>query len=830
MSDEELEPHEGFMHFNSLRTPQFTDRRQEFFRYSSRGKDDSFDELPAKYTNAICRARESGKLRLELGNSNKYDSGGLNHLIQEQNESPTDLSDYQLREEAEDAVNSVKQTYSMRLQEIMRHFSPDGPLSSRGQAEDIEDTMVSHSPIIPFTADAEEKMFSSINSLEDLKRFDKWRTEELNKLREEVARLKRRVHETITSKASKESLSRNSLVSLLKEALKDEEAAEMPEQLICNASEAVKKTCDKELADREEQLKIELSEQFREEKEAIKTRYEEQINLAIAETQEQLNKLWQRRIQSLENRLRYGNAREKQDLAEEIMSYYQSQLEERLEEESVRMRQEIETRKREELAKLSKQGYKIDPKAPKVNLKVDLREHAQAELETMQSQLEQEFEQRLVESKEAWKQQLSESVMRDLRQRFDSEHAEALAMAEDHAKEEANQELEAAVREIRAEAQDAVKSHVMKVNEHAAQQLERLKSAIFEDCMQELSTEDELRAQEQRAMKLRAHIERELKNELRNRLYREIRAKCEEDLRQKVFKAEEAAILSKRKHLASESKHKVKVETEKLGLLQDKEVKSVVDERVARQKRELRQAYKQKLEQFKRDLVGSLENELEDRVSLERQDLKEELTELGQIKAALNSQLKKAATERKEELERIRQEERTLVSKLEEVEIQLSKLQDNSYIEVSKESTGKIFSPGRTKERPLSQQTTLFPKDIEERPRANVASSIGLRSFQISNTTSVLQSHERPFEEPKIKTPKRLLSHYDSSEIVSQLIEKNLKDAAKSAQRELTIQHNYETPKNADVEQHKEAPRSATPTKPRHKLYAELLQSSISDS
>jgi hypothetical protein len=847
----DLEPQDELLDLDSLKTPQFTNRL-ESFRYSEQDKEDSLEELSHKYTSAIRKARDSGTLnlnRLHLTNSIKFALADLGLVVEHHGESPTDLQDeiVKLREETEDALNSVKQAYTSKQHEIARRLSTDEelPVRRRDQSEDIEDTMVSHSPIIPFTPDMDEKMLSSINSLEDLRRFEKWRTEEVNKLREEVARLKRKAHESVAMKASRTSLSRNSLVSMLKEALHEEDSAEVPEPVITKASEAVKDTCEKELQLREVQLKAELTQQFKEEKEALEQRYAEQIDLAISETQDQLNKLWQRRIQSLENRLRYGAEHSQNDLVEEIVSFYQNQLEERLEEERVNLRKAMDIKRQEMIERLghseaygtNEQRLRGLPKqsryhssqqiSSRLSSEASPRDYSQADQEIIgnpQSQIEQEFVERLTDAKEAWKQRLSEQVVRELKQRFDAEHTEALATAEEVIKEEASLELESAVQHIRAEAQDAVTKHVLSVNEHASKQLEKLKATLFEECMQELSTGEEIRAQEQQALRTRAHIERELKNELRAKLTRELRAKCEEELRQKVWKAEEAAVLSKRKHLVNDSKLKVKAEAERLEQLQSKDVKALVEERVNRQQRELRQCYKQKLEQLKRDLVSSLENELEDRLSLERQDLRDELIEISQIKTALNSQLKKTAAERREELERIRQEERGLVSKLEEVEVQLQKLQETSYLDTSKDDKGQ--SPGRGKERPLSQQSTLFPqKELEDRPRAQASSSLGMRSLQISGAPSILQSQERPFEEPKTRTPKRLLSHYDSSTIVAKLIEKNMQEAARQTQRRLSPSKTYETPKSsANIEQHKEAaPRTATPTKPRHRLYAELL-------
>eukprot|EP00359_Climacostomum_virens_P007529 CAMPEP_0204919846 /NCGR_PEP_ID=MMETSP1397-20131031/17048_1 /ASSEMBLY_ACC=CAM_ASM_000891 /TAXON_ID=49980 /ORGANISM="Climacostomum Climacostomum virens, Strain Stock W-24" /LENGTH=767 /DNA_ID=CAMNT_0052093477 /DNA_START=4535 /DNA_END=6838 /DNA_ORIENTATION=- len=664
---------------------------------------------------------------------------------------------------------------------------------------------------------------------------------ELRVITEEVKRLRSQTE--LRPVTLSESLSRQSLSHLLRTALHSQE--HIDESALDRCSSVIREVCEKELQEKEAVLRLEIEQQFDAERVSLQQKYEAEMNKAILAVQERINSHWNRKAMEIELQLKLNeelsDSEAQESIESELVAHYQTYFEDLFEEEREKIRAQLERELHDELrqiqsAPLRRQGKQEVPH--------EFKEKYQAEMQKMRERLEVEFEMRLVSEEESWRANLAPKLVQEIQKRHKENATEQLALRKQQLHQQANRELQDLINKIKEESDEAVLRHLRQIDEEAKKTAERSRESLKAEIYHQLQHEREQKLQENIVLKLKGLLTNEISRELQPKIELEVKQELEQKYREEAQAELSQGLGEFLRKVDNDNKSALRRVSEQLELTRDEAVKASVEEQMIRFEKELKVKYAARADRLTNDTQDQFLKELENRLQDEREQLARDRAEVSRLKSAVNVQLHKASKERKEELDRIKEQEKFLQKKLQEREGLLKRMQDVSVINKSYERA----QPERIKDRPdrpLSQQSTLFHKEdkVENTPQFQSP-----RHFPVMSRVSPVSVPFSPeparyigytAEEPKqISPPRRLLSPYRSEDTVQKLISQNIEEAHRQALRLLAETENppeikprkqaytedtqrYYRPK--EQEQEKPSQRLST-AKPSHQLYRDLLR------
>ena len=737
-----------------ITTPQFTSS-QEFFHHHQELQDSPSHSItfrPSDKHEYGVKPVRVGLLRLQPEAVSAIEELGLG--VDEEME-PDDqleprLEIEKLRALAEEAIKQIREQYAVLEGDLMGKLTADEQeMLHFTRPECLKDN-------IPASA-RNAALFGSSDSFEELKFVESRMASEIKTLRDEVDRLRKRVAESEgpSNRASMTgSLTGPSLLSILRSVQPtDSDHLE-------KCSEAILDTVERDLQAREMQVRREAEERFEGEKEALKEVFEEQITRAVEETREQVSEYWQ--------------ARAKKARPEDVEKLRES------------LYMEIEGKlQREYEEKLKKRISQLAPKS-KIEDSSELRERLN-QFEAYKANQEVEFELRLAAEKEAWRQEITSLGLEDRRIDLQRDFDRRLAQRTAEIQEQSKAEVTQLTQQFRSEAQAAISQHLQRLSEETDRKAEGLKAAVREDCLKELRSEREMRLSEALAARLSAQLEKDLRRDLAPRIERELRVNLEDLLRTQLRAEFEEVYETRKKELEGDMRSKLRAAQERVEGRFEGDVSRLMHEKTAKVEKELRIKYKSKLERQQKQLEAVLKQEYELRLEEEKAELLREKNEVARLKSALNVQLKKASTERKEELDKIRKQEAELERKSKELSYQVTRLQIQEGITSTPEPKRPPQSSATRLDRshsPLSRprESRISPQKYTGESELMSSLPRPLSPPQLSRQSP--QSSERNTDKEQ-EYGQRLVPRYDSQDLVRALISKNLEEAQKEAVKTL---------------------------------------------
>jgi hypothetical protein len=525
--------------------------------------------------------------------------------------------------------------------------------------------------------------------------------------------------------------------------------------------------------------------------------------------------------------------RAQESIENELVSHYQSYFEDLFEEEKDKLRAQAEQDLEAELVQLKRNPMRRQVKAEVTG---DFKERLQAEAQRIRERMEVDFEMRLVTEEETWRRSLAPAIIQETQRRHATSSSEQLSAREEQLRQQAASELQELISKIKAESGEAVYRHMQQIEEESRRTAELSRESLKAEIAYQIQSEREEKLQEAIVMKLRGLLHNEISRELLPRIEQEVKMQLEGKFREEAAAELQQGLSDCLRRVGTDSKNSLRNAQEKLELTKDEAVKAAVEERMTRFEKELKVKFAGRADRLTSETEQAFLKELENRLQEDREQLNRDRAEVSRLKSAVNVQLHKTAKERKEELERIKEQEKILQKKLHEREGMLKRMQDVSVINKSFERA----PPERVKDRPLSQQSTPFAKDDKVEDTSQFQSPrhfpILSRVSPVSVPFSPEQGRFVPEERKQISPPRRLLAPYRSEETVQKLISQNIEEAQRQALRLLAeTEHppaikprqlipeetqRYYRPKET-VEQ---SPQRLSTAKPSHQLYNDLLR------
>ena len=739
-----------------ITTPQFTSS-QEFFHHLH----DQQDTPPRPVTFRPSDKHEYsvkpvrvGLLRLQPEAVSAIEELGLgvDEDMEPDDQLEPRLEIEKLRALAEEAIKQIREKYAVLEADLMGNLTPDEQeMLHFTRPECLKDNIPASS--------RNAALFGSSDSFEELKFVENRMASEIKTLRDEVDRLRKRVAESEgpSNRASMtSSLTGPNILSILKTM----QPADSDNLEKC--SEVILDTVEKDLQAREMQIRREAEERFEEEREAMKEAYEEQITRAVEETREQISEYWQAKAKK-------AKPEDIEKLRENLYVEIEGKLQREYEE------------------KLKKRISQLAPKSKiEDSSSSELRERVQ-QLEAYKANQEVDFELRLAAEKEAWKQEITSIALEDrridLQREFDRKLAQRTAEIQDQSKAEVTE----LTQQFRSEAQVAIAQHLQRLSEETERKAEGMKSALREECLKELRSEREMRLSEALAARLSSQLEKDLRRDLTPRIERELRVNLEDTLRTQLRAEFEEVYETRKRELDAEMRTKLRAAQEKVEGRFEDDISRLLQEKTAKIEKDLRIKYKSKLERQQKQLETTLKQDFEQRLEEEKAELLRERNEVARLKSALNVQLKKFSTERKDELDKIRKQEAELERKSKELSYQVTRLQIHEGISATPEPKrppqSSVTRPDRSHS-PLIRQRESRISPQKYTGESELMSSLPrpLSPPQLSRTSP--QSSERN-DDKEQEFSQRLVPRYDSQDLVKALISKNLEEAQKEAVKTL---------------------------------------------
>ncbi|CAG9335552.1 unnamed protein product [Blepharisma stoltei] len=592
----------------------------------------------------------------------------------------------------------------------------ESELISQIQSEDMKKALLENRP---GTLETNDDL-----SIEELKQFEIARMEEIESLK--------RIGHKASSKESMFNLSSSEVSSIFRRSLENQGEDVGPIDLE-KCSEAIKEKYQKEVEDMERAVRDECEVEFDKQRKQLRFDYENKMNQEISEVQNRLNEYWQERAEELEDKInQLSEARPRS--TSELEKIYQSQYEERLAVETQRLKAEIEVSLRNEYEIMLNQRVEAAKKETQDpnDFLTDLRR-----------EMEEKFQQRLVIEKNEWKEEIQSIILPEIRSKLEPSLKEKLAEVESKVKQDADVEIKGKVEIIKKEAEERIKNYIQKV---AQRDYESLKEKIKEDMKKALRKEQESKLQTALDAEVKLQIEREIRKELtlqmESQVYEEVESRVKEEIRNELIDLYK----NRQKQIRHELNAKLKAAQEKYTIQQKKEVAKQVAGMLEKREKEIKNNLRKKLERDKKEIEAELAKEYEGNQSYQRVKTTKELTEISKTKAQLIVQIKKVKQEKKEELNMIRKQREELEQKIKDLE----QIQE------------KNFFQNKT---PMSQRSTIFQPEIVNEVQA--------QDIETPNENAI--PHEN-IDPPRMQSQRKLLSHYNSQDLLNQIISKNMQE------------------------------------------------------
>ena len=705
-----------------------------------------------------------GALRLEPETMGAIEELGLqvDDYLSPDDELEPRLEIEKLRALSEEAIKQIRDRYLQLESSLISRLSPE---------EQSMMQMTRPECLQEFTSsgfkERDDAMYGSVDSFEELKNVEKRMASEVKVLRDEVERLRKRVADsegTSLRTSLTGSLNGQVLVNLLKSVQPDDS------ETLEKCSGVILETLENDFLAREIEIRREMEEQFEAEKQQIKESYEEQVAKAIEEA----------RVQATEAHQSKGGKKPRADDLQSLRESIYLEVEDRL-------KQEYEEKLRKRLAQLA-------PK-PRPDDYSELRERLR-ELETFKANQEVEFELRLASEKEAWKRELASLSLDDYRRELQKDFDHRLAQRTQEVQEQSKSEVGQLTAQFRAEAQDAISRHLQRLAEESERRTEAMKGMLREECLRELRSEREMKLSEALAARISVQLDKELRKDLTPKVEKELRTVMEEQLRMQLRKEFEDIYETRKGQMEQEMKQKLRMAQSRVEGKYEGDVNRLLQERTSKIEKELKIKYKTKLERIQKQTEEGVQQEYKQKHEEEMVELRREKSEVARLRSALNVQLKKANVERREELDRIRKQEVELDRKTKELNLQLSRVQIQEGLGPATETPIKSVRASQT---PMKKDSSVSPigkgKESKLSPQKYTVDSELIGSLPRPLSPPQLSRQSPPSSErnndPAYDPPQRLLPHYDSQDLVKQLISKNLEDAQREA---LTLLQQTEKP------------------------------------
>lgn len=418
--------------------------------------------------------------------------------------------------------------------------------------------------------------------------------------------------------------------------------------------------------------------------------------------------------------------------------------------------------------KLRKRLSTLPSKRPNDEI-ADLRRQI-TDLETFRANTEVEFEVRLATAKESWKEEVENWAVEDRKQALELSFEQKLAQRSREIQDQAKAEVAQLAAQFRKEAQEAISLHLQRLAEDSGKREEAGRQQMREECMKEIRSEREMKLAEALAARLTVQLDKELRRDLAPKVEKELRTALEEHLRGQIRKEFEDIFETRRNQLETELKSKLKAATERVEGRFEDEIARLMQEKTQKLEKELKIKYKMKLEREVRQAQSQALEDYKAKQTADMEEIRREKAEIGRLKAALNVQMRKLGSDRREETERARKMELELERKGKELSYQLGRAQEGGENTKLRQNT----SPKPRESRISPEKSDILP---ENRPFSPEKAEI-----------MPIKTLPRPISPPKqapaaviAEEEPRFLPRYDSQDLVKQLISRNLEEAQREA-------------------------------------------------
>jgi hypothetical protein len=418
--------------------------------------------------------------------------------------------------------------------------------------------------------------------------------------------------------------------------------------------------------------------------------------------------------------------------------------------------------------KLRKRLSQLPQKRPSEEI-ADLRRQI-SELEAFKSNVELDFEVRLATEKEAWKQEISSFALAERQEALEQAFEVRLAQRTREIQDQAKAEVAELAGQFRKEAQEAISLHLQRLAEDSDKRGEAGKQQMREECLKEIRSEREMKLAEALAARLTVQLDKELRRDLAPKIEKELRTAIEEQLRAQIRREFEDIFETRRNQLESELKSKLKNATERVEGRFEDEIARLMQEKTLKLEKDMKIRYKTKLEREIRQAQAQVLEEYKAKQTADMEEIRREKAEISRLKAALNVQMRKLGSEKKEETERVRKMELELEKKGRELSYQLGRAQEGAESSRQRQNT-----PPKPRESRISPEKFENIREIDPfSPEKADIMPIKTLPRPISPPKQA-RSAAIPEEEP------RFLPRYDSEDLVKQLISRNLEEAQREA-------------------------------------------------
>jgi len=453
---------------------------------------------------------------------------------------------------------------------------------------------------------------------------------------------------------------------------------------------------------------------------------------------------------------------------EEIKGYYKELMEERLEVERQKIHSEVYSSLR---AKNDRKKSKKKTKEPKV-----MDKHQRSQIENLKTQILQENEIRLCSEKESWKRELTPYLIEECKAKVKEEYQKKLNLEKQKIQQQGQTELQELIDQVKQDSDTMMQQQLWQIDEELAQKESDYEQQVYTECYEELKKDLEFRLKEAFTSKLKAQLSREIKEELQNKFEKTLKVNSYEELRKEVKQEWDESMENIRKELEKDYKEKLRQLEQEFEVENSREVYQKVEEKAKLREREMNINFLKKVEKLKKDIRKEHQEEYNRDIAYAKELLTKEKSEVARLRSQLNVELKKSAEMRKKELSKVKEQEILLEKKLKSYRAAEEERELKSRISRShwtKNNTNRVSIPGNSPHR----------EAYETSPQRNPPDTELIEHLPKPLPPPTLASFpESPPLHPKAKSPQRkLLSSYNSSDIVTNLIMRNLEDAKQKA-------------------------------------------------
>lgn len=475
-----------------------------------------------------------------------------------------------------------------------------------------------------------------------------------------------------------------------------------------------------------------------------------------------------------------------------IKQFYDNLLDEKIFEETEKLqniigeklRPEYENKLQQKLALLS-------------NRKSSVKKPSRDEIEKIRGNFEVDSEIRMYTEKEEWKKEYMPSLIEEARYMVKVEHDQRVGKRTADLRNQAKAEIQDLFENLKKDSELAIKQKFREIDESESAREKETLERIRAECYDELRKDQDFRLRSALTDKLREQLEKEVRNELIRRIEMELRLRKEDEIREEVKISIEQEHEDIRKKFESEIRGKIQNLEEEFESNHNHLCVQEVDSKLERREKELKIDYMRKLEKLKDSSQKEFSDYQNQQSKKSKQLLSQEKSEVARLRSKLNVMLKKLTENRKSELQRLQSQEEVLDKKMREIQyFQQFKDEQPSRITCIKEerSRGSSKSPMASKQRsksPFREQVSVispkFPHPgielIRSLPKPLPPPTLtNFKTIPQGTLSNYNNTSEKSTYQERSRSPERkLLGKYNSRELISDLIMKNLEDAKQQA-------------------------------------------------